>query len=101
MGVYLPNAKMPTGCFGCWVPKELCGLTINDTLNHRHADCPLVEITKHGRLADVDVLKSEILRTYEYEFPTASGAFDEFVTQIVPNIIKKAPAVIEAEEQHG
>lgn len=30
----------------------------------------------------------EILDTYETEYPTATGAFDEFVTKIIPNIFK-------------
>lgn len=37
------------------------------------------------------VLK-EILSVYEREFPTASGAFDEFVTKIVPNILACIPS---------
>lgn len=35
----------------------------------------------------------EILRTYECEFPTASGAFDEFAVRIVPNVLKYLPTV--------
>ena len=35
----------------------------------------------------------EIHRVYEYEFPTASGAFDEFVTMIIPNILQNLPSV--------
>lgn len=34
----------------------------------------------------------EIIETYEYEFPTASGAFDEFATKIVPNVLKNLPS---------
>ena len=45
------------------------------------------------RLIDRDSLKHQIIETYEYEFPTASGAFDEFVTKIIPNIINNAPTV--------
>lgn len=37
------------------------------------------------------VLK-EILSVYEREFPTASGAFDEFVTKIIPNILACIPS---------
>ena len=44
------------------------------------------------RLIDADALRKQILETYEYEFPTASGAFDEFATRIVPNIINNAPS---------
>jgi hypothetical protein len=35
----------------------------------------------------------EIHRVYEYEFPTASGAFDEFVTVIIPNILQNLSSV--------
>ena len=44
-------------------------------------------------IIDRDSLKHQIIETYEYEFPTASGAFDEFVTKIIPNIINNAPTV--------
>lgn len=42
----------------------------------------------------------EIHRVYEYEFPTASGAFDEFVTMIIPNILQNLPAT-ESERKKG
>lgn len=29
---------------------------------------------------------------YEYDFPTASGVFDEFATKIVPRVLKSIPA---------
>lgn len=44
-------------------------------------------------MIDRDSLKHQIIETYEYEFPTASGAFDEFVTKIIPNIINNAPTI--------
>jgi hypothetical protein len=53
------------------------------------------------RLIDGDSLKHQIIETYEYEFPTASGAFDEFVTKIIPNIINNAPTVDAVEVVHG
>ena len=34
----------------------------------------------------------EIHRVYEYEFPTASGAFDEFVMKMIPNILQNLPS---------
>ena len=43
------------------------------------------------RLIDADALRKQISETYEYEFPTASGGFDEFATKIIPNIINNAP----------
>lgn len=42
------------------------------------------------RLIDADALREQISETYEYEFPTASGGFDEFATKIIPNIINNA-----------
>lgn len=53
------------------------------------------------RLIDRDSLKHQIIETYEYEFPTASGAFDEFVTKIIPNIINNAPTIDAAPVVHG
>lgn len=34
----------------------------------------------------------EIREVYEYEFPTASGEFDEFVTLIIPNLLRNLPS---------
>ena len=46
-------------------------------------------------------LYKEICRAYEYEYPTASGAFDEFVSKTLKNIIYNAP-IVEAEPvRHG
>lgn len=53
------------------------------------------------RLIDADALKKEMLKTYEYEYPTASGAFDEFASRIVPNIISNAPTVDAEPVRHG
>lgn len=86
MGVYLPNAKMPIGCFGCWVPKELCGLTINDTLNRRHVDCPLVEVKRHGRLIDENDISYTSVRALDRDIPVA-----------LKSEIEKLPTIIEAE----
>ena len=44
-------------------------------------------------LIDREALYKEICRAYEYEYPTASGAFDEFVSKILKNIIYNAPTV--------
>lgn len=34
----------------------------------------------------------ELRNAYEYEYPTASGAFDEFATTIMPNVLRNLPA---------
>ena len=46
------------------------------------------------------VLK-EIFSIYEREFPTASGAFDKFVTKTVPNILACIPSADVAPVVHG
>lgn len=38
-------------------------------------------------------LLKEIREVYEYNYPTASGEFDEFVTRILPNIVCNQPTV--------
>lgn len=43
----------------------------------------------------------EINDAYEYDFPTASGEFDEFVSTIVPNILRNIPAADVVEIKHG
>jgi hypothetical protein len=45
------------------------------------------------RLIDADALRDQISETYEHEFPTASGGFDEFATKIIPNVINNAITV--------
>lgn len=44
-------------------------------------------------LKDCEALYKEICRAYEYEYPTASGAFDEFVSKTLKNIIYNTPTV--------
>ena len=51
-------------------------------------------------LIDREDAISEILDVYEREFPTASGAFDEFAVSIVPNILRNLPSV-EPEQKKG
>lgn len=45
------------------------------------------------RLIDAEYLAREIRARYEYDYPTASGAFDTFATRLVPNIIKGVPTI--------
>lgn len=44
-------------------------------------------------LINAENLLRDIIETYEYEFPTASGGFDEFVKNILPNIVKHQPTI--------
>ena len=45
------------------------------------------------RLINAEEAIKEILDVYEYEYPTASGAFDHFVTHMIPNILNNLPSV--------
>lgn len=38
---------------------------------------------------------------YEYGFPTASGAFDDFATKIVPSLLNSIPAADVVSVVHG
>ena len=53
---------------------------------------PLIE--KNG-------LYKQIYEVYDYEFPTASGGFDEFVTKIIPNIINNQKEIDAAPIVHA
>lgn len=41
-----------------------------------------------SRQAAIDALRE----VYEYEYPTASGGFDEYATKLVPNTLKNLPS---------
>ena len=43
----------------------------------------------------------ELYEVYDYEFPTASGGFDEYARMIVPNTIKNMTAADVAPVRHG
>lgn len=53
------------------------------------------------RYIDAKEAIKEILDAYEYEYPTASGAFDHFVTTVIPNILNNAPTVDAEPVRHG
>lgn len=40
---------------------------------------------------DREAVVKSIIEMYEYEFPTGSGAFDEFITRLIPQTIKNLP----------
>ena len=43
----------------------------------------------------------ELRDVYEFENPTASGAFDEYATMLVPRILKNLPTADVVEVKHG
>ena len=77
MGVYIKGMKMPESCCCCTFFEELEDDSVctvcharkhNNSLDHvsifKRADwCPLIEVPKHGRLIDADLLFQHILLT--------------------------------------
>lgn len=70
MGVYIPNGKIPTTCYGCWAedgghchagkPKRIRDIDDYVLARTKHPNCPLIEVKEpHGRLIDVDALLIE------------------------------------------
>ena len=101
MGILIKGMNMPTGCQCCFIERVgnrcLCGRHITTeewNAMHRPDWCPLVFLPeKHGRLVDVGVLKSEIVKTLgiserKYLLPAEQAIWE---------IINKQKAVIEAE----
>lgn len=61
--ILIKNMKMPKSCDECFVYKSICPATakrnkaLGDDVvpkNHRHSDCPLIEVLPHGDLIDRD-----------------------------------------------
>ena len=128
MGIYLPNMEMPKNCAYCPFSEYMntslgqildckrigtVGSAVrgtHDVLNHRHPNCPLVEIpTPHGRLIDADkfaeTLKEVSIRQgYDKLFSdnilSVGDVFDAIVADLKGEGLdeyKLAPTVIEAE----
>ena len=87
MGIYLPNMEMPKNCTGCPI---CCGLPYQHRdVKGRRLDCPLIEIpTPHGRLGDLDELKTA--------FPRCDNSMDIKIASVRATI-NHAPTIIEAE----
>lgn len=46
---------------------------------------------KMAEYIDRQAAIKELCAVYEHEYPTAHGAFDEYATKIVPNVLKNLP----------
>lgn len=104
------------------VIKALKMCTLTGYCSDSDGDCPYLGNNKCGAVVKIDaiyyleqyhnyienkmkdlVYKKEVIdkirEVYEYEFPTASGAFDEFVTMIIPNILRNLPTAEQKESK--
>ena len=107
MGIYIKGMEMPTSCGDCkafvcyrqWagdVGDCFCGITKNDAkAKEKNADCPLVPVSQHGRLGDLDRLVKEV-RDMAKEFPPNSISAERY--RLFAEIIKTVPTIIPAEE---
>lgn len=95
MSVIVKSMEMPQNCLGCpltWVDDDynsVCPFTNVIALNiGRQDDCPLIELPPHGRLGDLDELKTA--------FPRCDNSMDIKIASVRATI-NHAPTVIEAE----
>lgn len=95
MGVYIRGMEMPPSCWRCTLsqlyekPREMlvCKITHEEVLRYKiDSNCPLVPVPPHGRLGDLDELK------------TAFPCGESIRTESVRATIDHMPTIIEAEE---
>lgn len=106
MSLLIKGMEMPTGCKDCdlLVVAEQIGeycpinsyltwYNLNDVIDYRPDNCPLVEIpTPHGRLIDADRLIAILKST------TTISQSDYDVFNHILGLIEHQPIIIEAEE---
>lgn len=104
MGVYIPDMKLPKSCRKCMISQpDGCGWIcpiieskpiVDGRVNSRHPHCPLVPVTVHGRLGDLDALKAKAIERSE-KCGEMVNVLDKVITVYD---ISTAPTIIEAEE---
>jgi hypothetical protein len=77
-------------CRQCGAGKN--GYIYEEDIDGFPADCPLVDLGKHGDLIDADELKKEFPKDTDWEYPVNTN---EYVCETIDN----AKTVIEAEEE--
>ena len=91
MSMLIIGVNPPKSCYACsWYNKVEC--PVNDGRYYyraqRHPSCPLVELPPHGRLGDLDELKTA--------FPRCDNSMDIKIASVRATI-NHAPTIIEAE----
>ena len=98
MSILIQDMEMPKNCRTCpmlfdghsyrWCNITGESLGIEETDNGRDEYCPLIELPPHGRLGDLDELKTA--------FPICDNSMDIKIASVRATI-NHAPTVIEAE----
>lgn len=101
MSIYTPGMKKPKKCYDCvFCKKGFCfrlrRYVVYPTAysDDRDENCPLVELSPHGRLIDVDALCSAI----ENEIDECRWDNASFSGYRVWDLVEDAPTIIPAEE---
>ena len=105
MGVYIPGMEMPQHCFGCSTKVDpdtrRCNIdghkfeeTLSRVTSRRDEACPLVPVSKHGRLGDLDAAVGILERLRDH-----CGNEDmAYALNWAANTIKDLPTIIPAED---
>lgn len=83
MSILIQGMEMPKNCNECIVNCDVFTFT-----DKRSPDCPLIELPPHGRLGDLDELKTA--------FPICDNSMDIKIASVRATI-NHAPTIIEAE----
>lgn len=106
MDIYIKGMEMPKSCHACcffgqdyiWTsefdgyPTSFCKCTGSQTLDYVEKflpGCPLIPVSPHGRLVDLDKIENEIARL----------APEDYTTGGIRLVLDYAPTVIPAEEK--
>lgn len=91
MSMLIIGVNPPKSCYACsWYNKVECPVSDGRYYYRaqRHPSCPLIELPPHGRLGDLDELKTA--------FPRCDNSMDIKIASVRATI-NHAPTVIEAE----
>ena len=108
MSILIPNVKMPDECYKCFASRcddpeiddDYCSILKEDTpLAGKRSDCPLVEIPKHGRLIDADVLCKRLLESWDTADKEKKTLINAIMGDIVTPIVVGTPTIIEGDTE--
>lgn len=110
MSILIKGMNLPYYCGECIFCHDLtgygdceCPFRIDTNAVKRPENCPLVELSHHGRLVDVEWLKLTIAITLEYltRHPLMSDKeiMLKYAFKTIELMVDDAPTIIEAEEE--
>ena len=118
MGIYIKGMEYPSRCEDCFCYRHnaeydyaYCNISSVNVRGHGNArlvNCPLVPVTKHGRLIDADALRQSIKESvdecHKWADEVEGGEMYARVSQSLGTFVecslrvKAAPTIIPAEE---